>query len=200
MRHFVLLLAVVSACTVGEVKLPGGDDGAGGVDAPPGGGENPRLKCADRGQLSTAHEHTLNNPAGSPAGPRSGLGCMTAGTCHGPGGGGGEYAFAGTAYKEVGGTTAQATAIVRMFKENPTGVFAQVAVTVTDSAGNFFIAGTYNDFPYISEITACGADAAATPVAGIRPMVSKITTGQGNCNSGAGCHAVPGPMAVWLAD
>lgn len=126
---------------------------------------------------------------------------MDAGACHGPGAATAPpYAFAGTAFKEIGGTTPQPTAIIRLFKENPTGVFAQVGVSVSDDAGNFFFAGNLADYPYIAEITACGADAAATPIPGVRAMVSKIQTGNGNCNGGAACHAVPGTQAVYLAD
>jgi hypothetical protein len=190
MRHLVLLLAA-TGCTVGEVKIPGsGPDGGGD------GGANPRLTCADRGQLSAAHIHT-----DAPLTNRAGLGCMDAGGCHGPApGAGGAYAFAGTAYKEIGGATAQPTAVVRLFKENPTGVFAQVGVAVTDDAGNFFFAGALADFPYVAEITACGADAAAAPIPGVRAMAAKIQQGNGNCNGGAACHAVPGTQAVYLAD
>jgi hypothetical protein len=194
-RSTVLLSALLlGACTVGEVNLGGG----GGPDGGGGDGDttvNPRLMCADRGTIGIAHNHTALGA--NPAGPRSGLACGAPNGCHGATPGSSVYAFAGTLYKEAAGTTPNPGAVVRIFKENPTGVYTLVTSSVTDDAGNFYVIGDYTDFPYITDATACGSDAL---VSGIRPMVGIIANGSGNCNNGGACHGVPGTFPMYLLD
>src|SRR5262245_3811151 len=85
MKHFtVLLTALLSACTVGEV--PGGDGGGSQ-------GGNELNTCeAIAANIAPAHDHAL--AGANPAGPRSRAGCMDSG-CHGPQPTSTPFAFAG---------------------------------------------------------------------------------------------------------
>jgi hypothetical protein len=191
----LLPILLIGACTVGEVSLGQNNNGTDGGNNTDGTNQtNPRDVCSDRGTPGAPHIHTA-----APADARGGLGCVAVG-CHLTGQlgvGATAYAFAGTVYKQVGGTAPNPGAVVRIFKEGPVGTFTKIASGVADDAGNFRIAGNYTDFPYVTDVSACGADA---PVLGIRPMIGPIGNTNGNCNGGAACHAVPGTLAMWLAD
>jgi hypothetical protein len=123
---------------------------------------------------------------------------MAAG-CHAPGGLGTTFAFAGTAYKEINGTTINPGVVIRLFPQTPEDA-APVATVVADQAGNFYYEGNLTAFPYITDVTACGADAAAVPVPGIRRMAGIIVQASMNCNNGTACHQTPGANAIYLAD
>jgi hypothetical protein len=198
MSRFLLsaMLLTGSACTVGEVSIGQNNNGTdgGNTGGDSGNQTSPRDVCSDRGTPGAAHVHVA-----APATNRAGIGCVAVG-CHlagQTGAGASPYAFAGTVYKQVGGTAPNPGAVVRIFKEGPTGVFTKVTQGVADDAGNFRIAGNFTDFPYITDVSVCGADA---PVMGIRPMIGPIGNANANCNGGAACHAVPGTLAIWLAD
>ena len=176
-RSLVLLPILLTACSVGSYGMS--TDGTGKDSS-----MADRNLCQPRGTPGEAHNHALSGA--NPAGPRSGMACMQAGGCHGVASPGSTvFAFAGTAYKEIGGTTVNGGATIRVF---PRSGMNSVAKTVTDTAGNFYIpatAGTFNQFPYEVDITACGT----TP--DIIPMVGTIgSPGEANCSSSNTCHQV----------
>ncbi len=186
--HLVLLPTLLAtACSVGSYgdSPDTGKDGSMGTDD--------RALCVPKGSAGAAHQHVA--AGANPAGPRSGMACLTAGGCHGVASPGSTvFAFAGTAYKEMGGTTPNGGATVRVF---PRGTMKSVAKTVTDDGGNFYIpasAGDFTAFPYEVDITACGS----TP-SDIIPMIGTIgTPAEGNCASSGACHAIPGTRAVYI--
>ena len=181
-RSTVLLTALLSACTVGEV--PGGDGGGSGS------GDNDRNLCENRvATVAPAHDHVA-----APLGPRARSGCMDATGCHGPGGAGGAFAFAGTLYKETSAITPSTGATVRIFA---VGGMKSLAEAVTDSAGNFVIRNPamFTAFPYETHVTACGTSTT------IVPMISPIAVADANCNAGGSCHGAAGTQgAVYLRD
>jgi len=185
MKHSTVLLTfLLGACTVGEV--PAGDGGGSGSNADEINTCEPRAT-----NIAPAHDHTA-----APLGPRARTSCLDAG-CHNAGGAGGQFSFAGTVYKETGGLTAVQGATIRIYKS---GAKTPLAEAVTDNAGNFVIrqAGTFTDFPYITQVTACGL---AGTVKGIRPMLSAINAGDANCNLGGTCHGNGGTQgAIYLED
>jgi hypothetical protein len=177
-----LLLAACSVGTFGEE--PVGGDAISSTDD--------RDICVDKVAAPAAgHQHTAIGAGVGPqaAGPRSGVGCMAPGGCHGAQPGSTQYAFAGTAYGELGGTTPLGGVTVRIFKA---GTKKSVGKAVTDAAGNFYITGTFTDFPYETDITGCGSNP------DIIPMISPIRANEANCASSDACHIVPGPRAVYL--
>jgi hypothetical protein len=182
-RSLVLLPSLfVAACGVGEYGMTMQmSDGQNSTDD--------RDICVQRGTPGQAHNHAV--AGANPAGPRSGLGCLAAGGCHGAQPGSSVFTVAGTAYKEMGGTTVTGGATVRLFVP---GTKKSIAKTVTDDAGNFYLQSpvTFPSAGLEVDITACGS----TP--DIIPMVSPIRANEANCASSQACHAIPGPRAVYL--
>ena len=146
-----------------------------------------RYTCKPReASVATAYSHVS-----APTGARAGTACLDAG-CHDAGGPSRQLSFAGTIYKESAARTPQAGVTVRIFKP---GNDQSLAQAVTDSAGNFVIRmpGTFVDFPYDVQVTACGASAP------IRPMSSALIAADANCSTGGLCHG-GGQGAVHFAD
>jgi len=187
-RSLVLLpILLFAACSVGSYGMS--SDGT----MTDSGGTDDRNLCQPRGTPGAAHNHAL--AGANPAGDRSGMACMQAGGCHGVAQPGSTvFAFAGSAFKELGGTTKNGGATVRIF---PRSGMKSVAKTVTDTAGNFYIpatAGTFNQFPYEVDITVCGS----TP-SEIIPMIGTIgSPGEANCSSSNSCHQIPGTRAIYI--
>ena len=180
-RSLVLIPMLVAACSVGEYGESSGGDAMGGDD---------RNRCVQPvATPAAAYVHTAN---GGDATPRAGQSCIAAG-CHAAGQAGGEFAIAGTIYKDLNGTQPQPGVTVRIF---PVGGNKSVASVVTDSAGNFIFRGNYKAFPYITDVTGCGKDSVAV---GIRPMIGSINAADISCNK-AGCHIAPGSMPAYLLD
>ena len=179
-----------AACTVGDLPRtnPGGDDNPGtdagntppGVDAAPTGNG-----CVNRAVADTAYVHS----AAAGGGTNAGKACMDA-ACHGQGGQGPQFQFAGTVYK-TGGTVASAGVTVRV----TSGAGAAAPDYITDTAGNFHIpAGTLmGAFPGAKVlVTAC-------PTAPAR-MATPLNQGDGNC-ARAGCHVAAGGQGpITLSD
>jgi hypothetical protein len=182
-RSTVLLLALLCACTVGEV--PGGDGGNKG-DA----GAGLSVCVARVASPPAPHNHST-----APLGPRARSSCMDATTCHGSGGAGGQFAMAGTVYQETAAATALGGVTVRIFKS---GDKMATATAVTDTAGNFYFpAGMLTAFPYQTDVTSCDL---STSVKGIRPMVGPIGNPESNCNTSGSCHGEAGTQgAIYLS-
>ncbi|HWU85974.1 MAG TPA: hypothetical protein VN253_01815 [Kofleriaceae bacterium] len=182
----VLLSALLGACTVGEVPSGGGGpDGSTKLDV--------TAVCSERSASpATAYSH-----ASAPTGPRAGQGCVTAG-CHAAAGGGAganPFAFAGTIYKATDGATPAPGVTVHIFKAADK---VSLGKAVTDTAGNFYITGTFDAAPYQVLVSGCGP---AKPN-DIRPMNTPLNAASDhNCSSGA-CHGVPGggAGAAYLGD
>ena len=186
-RSVVLLSVLFGACTVGEVPPVGGGGDAGTAD---------RAVCVQRPATpAPAHQHAAEGA--NPAGARSGIGCVVAG-CHAAGqlgAGATAFAFAGTVYKATDGAAVAPGVTIRMYK--PMGT-ASLAKATTDDAGNFIIRGTFDQFPYETQVAGCGPAAPND----IRPMITPISApNDRNCSSGA-CHAIPGGAAgaAYLGD
>lgn len=164
----VLVMVAAAACDVGEVPIGGpggGPDGGGGM-------VGFATTCVDRStQIGVSHQH-----AGVTVNPtRAGEGCLNVG-CHGPAQPGGEFAAAGTVYKQDG-TTPNPGAVVRIKNGN------MVLQAVTEDGGTFHFAPTNITYPTITDVSAC-------PTAS--PMVTKLTaTGGPNCSQ-QGCHTTTG--------
>jgi hypothetical protein len=186
MKSFLLIpILFGTACSVGTYgESPDMKDGAVSTED--------KDLCVTKGTVGAGHVHTLSGV--NPAGPRSGMGCLAAGGCHGIAAPGSTvFAFAGTAYQQLGGTAVNGGATVRIF---PRGTKKSIAKVVTDDAGNFYIpasAGTFTAFPYEVDITACGSSP------DIIPMIGSINNaGEANCSSSDSCHVIPGPRAVYI--
>jgi len=152
--------------------------------------------CSTRSATpAAAHAHALEGL--NPAGPRSGIGCVNTG-CHAAGNlgaGATAFAFAGTLYKATDGAAVAPGVTIHLYKKDDK---VSLANAVTDTAGNFVIRGTFDQFPYATLASGCGP---ATPN-DIRPMITPIgAPNDRNCSSGA-CHAVPGGGAgpAYLGD
>lgn len=178
------ILVTATACSVGEYGVMNNNnmtDGAGGDD---------RDLCVNKVAVPDApHEHVV--AGANPAGPRSGLGCLAAGGCHGAQPGSAVFTVAGTVYKEMGGTTVVGGLTVRLFNA---GGKKSLATAVTDLAGNFYMT-TPVTFPAGGlevDVTGCGS----TP--DIIPMIAPIRQNEANCASSTACHVVPGPRAIYL--
>jgi hypothetical protein len=159
----------VAACTVGEI-----DDVA--TDAPP----NAAL-CVERLADPQLDAHAHLDGTGTHAGEN----CVTT-ACHGDGGLGPKFQFAGTVFK-LDGTTPNAGVTIRV-----KSMGGMVASGVTDKAGNFnIIGGTLPmAFPATTDATACPT---------VTPMISSLAQGGGDCNS---CHRAGGIAGgvITLAD
>ena len=180
---YLLTILFGTACSVGEYGMTmQGTDGMGG-------GDDRDICVPKAATVSPAHNHAA--AGGNPAGSRAGLGCIAAGTCHGPGGPTSVFTAAGTAYKEVTNpVTAAGGVTVRFF---PRGGKKSLAKVVTDDAGNFYTSAALT-FPVETDITACGS----TP-SEIIPMVAPLVgQAEGNCSSSAACHLIPGPRPIYL--
>jgi len=145
-----------------------------------------RNVCVNRVAAPAApHDH------GGGAAARARQGCQDAG-CHDAATGTRAFAFSGTVYKETSAVMPSAGATVRIFKP---GNNKSLASAVTDTAGNFYIKGSFTDFPYLTDVTACGTTTT------IRPMIAMIAAGDANCNLGGSCHGAAGNQgAVYLGD
>jgi hypothetical protein len=181
----LLPILVTTSCSVGEYGVMNNNnmmDGAGGGDD--------RDKCVDKLAVpDPPHQHAA--AGANPAGPRSGLGCLAAGGCHGAQPGSVAFTVAGTVYKEMGGTTVVGGLTVRLYNA---GSKKSLAKTVTDMAGNFFIT-TPVTFPaggIEADVTGCGSSP------DIIPMIAPIRQNEANCASSTACHVVPGPRAIYL--
>lgn len=184
MRFMALPFALLlGACTVGEAPNNGGRDGGGS-------NTSERDTCETR----SATPPTAFNHVSMPTGPRAGQGCLNAG-CHNAGGAGGQFAFAGTVYKETSAVTPAVGVSVKIFKPGETTALGEA---FTDTAGNFVIRmpGMFPTFPYETLVTACG------PQINIRPMVSQLgTIAEANCSAGGTCHGMGGTQgAVFFSD
>jgi hypothetical protein len=185
---YLLTILFATACSVGEYGMTmQGTDGSGGGDD--------RNVCDPKNAAPVAaHNHTADglNPAGS----RAGMGCIAAGTCHGPGGPTTVYTAAGTAFNAVTVADPLAAGVaavgvtVRFF---PRGGMKSLTKVTTDTAGNFYTT-TALTFPIETDIAACGV-APSEIVPMVAPLVGQA---EGNCSSSAACHLVPGPRPIYL--
>ncbi len=162
----VLVMLAFAACDVGEVPIGGG---GGGPDGGGGGGSAGfTTTCVDRSPtpgISHNHAGVTVNPT------RAGEGCLNVG-CHGPAQPGGEFAAAGTVYKQDG-TTPNPGAVVRIKNGN------NVITMVAESGGTFHTGPTTIMYPTITDVSACPTSS---------PMVTKLSAlGGPNCSQ-AGCH------------
>jgi len=179
----ILSLALVAACDVGSVvsNNQGGADGSiGGSNGSNGSdGSNAGSNC------SAVVTDTANLPNGH---HNAGMTCMTAG-CHligNAGAGAPEYSFAGTLYKDTGGTQpyAGATIIVTVG-----GTQHKVVTSATGDAGpgagNFFIAKALATPPSAAMTGTTSASACPNTNA----MAENLVDNGGNCNN---CHRTGG--------
>jgi hypothetical protein len=168
-------MVAVAACDVGEVPVGGGGGGGGGGGSPdaPGSMAGIATSCVDRaGTPGAAHQHSgvTVNPT------HAGEGCLDVG-CHGPAQPGGEYAAAGTVYKQDG-TTPNAGAVVRI----KSGSMELKAVA--SDAGTFFFPPTQQiAYPTITDVSACPSSSTMT--------TKLVATGGPNCSQ-QGCHTANG--------
>lgn len=137
-----------------------------------------RYTCAPRPDAAAAapYSHTT-----APTGPRAGTACVIGG-CHLAGQlgtGATAFTFAGTVFKDNGGTIAAPRLTVRVFKPFEDAALAHAA---TDAAGIFVIRDPLAAFPYQVDVTACGASIQ------IRPMSSELTESDRSCSNGGICH------------
>jgi hypothetical protein len=161
-----LIVVALGACDVGEVPIGGGGGGGGGPDAP-GTTLSFSTTCVDRSaQIGTAHIHATGGTT------NAGTACLNAG-CHGPAQPGGEWAAAGTVYKQDG-TTPNPGAVVRIKNG------ANTMTAVTDDGGTFHFPApvTPMTFPTITDVSACPAAS---------KMTAHLVSGNQNCSM-AGCH------------
>ena len=170
----VLVMVAVAACDVGEVPVGGGGGGGGGgPDASGGGATGFTTTCVDRAaQGGTSHQHSgvTVNPT------HAGEGCLNVG-CHGPAQPGGEFAAAGTVYKQDG-TTPNVGAVVRI----KSGTMELKAVT--EDGGTFHFPPTSQiTYPTITDVSACPSSS---------KMTTKLTANGGPNCSQAGCHTATG--------
>jgi len=178
-----LLTLLLGACSVGEYGVS-----MQGTDGTMMGGDDRNI-CVPKATPVPAHNHTA--AGANPAGARAGMGCIAAGTCHGPGGPTTVFTAAGTAYKEVTNpVTAAGGVTIRFF---PRSGMKSLAKVVTDDAGNFYT-NVALAFPIETDVSACGS----TP-SEIVPMVAPLVgQAEGNCSSSAACHLIPGPRPIFL--
>ncbi len=189
-RSLVLLPILFSgACSVGSYG-----EVMNMTDGTMMGGDDRDICVAKLGTPAAAHNHTVLGAGGTPAtaaGPRSGVGCLAAGGCHGASPGSTVFSVAGSAYKSLAGTTASAGLTVRLYMP---GTKKSIAKVNTDAAGNFYLS-TPVTFPaggLEADITGCGSSP------DIIPMISPIRANEANCSSSTSCHIVPGPQAIYL--
>jgi hypothetical protein len=162
MRSTVLLLALATGCSVGEVNLNGGGGGDGGGGGGGDGGGSAAI-CVDRGQVGVAHVHAAGG------GTNAGQDCMAAG-CHNAGGPGGTFTAAGTVYK-ADKVTPNPGAAIRIMSGG------QTYTAFADDAGTFRFTQAIT-YPATTDVSAC-PDAV--------PMLGQLRAGQGACSL-AGCH------------
>ncbi len=178
-RAILLASLLLGACTVGEVNTnqgggsnnPGIDADTGsniGIDAP-GSGSGSANACVNRATPGTPH---LHGGAGGPT--HAGEGCLQA-ACHGNGGAGPQFQFAGTIYKK-GTNTPDPGAVIVVTPDNPAIPPVQL---VADTAGNFNITPTTGAMPASTHATACPD---------ITPMTAKLT-GNSTPGKGGDCNA-----------
>jgi hypothetical protein len=178
----VVALAAAGGCSVGEVGGGGGGGTDGGMSM-----MDDLDVCAPRVAAPVAAYQHVGNPTGA----RAGLGCLDAG-CHGPvNPASTRFGFAGTVYTTAAGGTPAAGVTVRLFKM---GEKKSLASAVTDTAGNFRIAGNFTAYPYVTHVSACSPAMGAS----INPMIQLLTVGaEMNCNTGGSCHVYPGQRPIY---
>jgi len=168
-RIAVILCTFLAACDVGDVsgEKPVDANGSGKMD-----GSGSGNGCVNSTTPVAAHVHNAGGTT------NAGLNCMQAGTgCHGTGGAGGAFTYAGTAYTQQGGTTPSTGVTIRVKFGSTT------STTVTDDAGNFHSSDPIT-FPATTDITSCPT---------VTAMVNGLATGQGACNN---CHVAGGTQAT----
>jgi hypothetical protein len=177
-RSSALLFLLLGACVVGEAPPSGNGSGSGS------GSNVERNICEPRAATPAA----AYNHVSQPTGPRAGAACLDA-ACHAQGGAGGQFAFAGTVYKDSGAQTGAGGVTVQIYTPDGT---APLAEAVTDDAGNFLIRqpGNFQMFPYETQVSGCG------PNPDIKPMISQITAAETNCSLGGSCHGAGGGAGV----
>jgi len=173
MTRIAVIISLLVACDVGSVLPNGvgpGPDGGGGGSGD-GGGSN---GCITAGTPQQAHVHQSPVVAGNPS--NRGIDCMGAG-CHGVGGGGPPWAFAGTLSTAADGLTPNAGVTIVIHAG------ATTLKAISDTDGNFYspLAVT---FP---------ANAQASKCPSVMSMSAQLATGQGGCNS---CHTVTPPATT----
>lgn len=151
----------LAACDVGEVPI-GGGGGDGSI-----GSAGFTTTCETRGtSIGISHAHAAGG------GTNAGQACLNA-ACHGPAQPGGEFAAAGTVYKQDG-TTPNPGAIVRIKNG------ATVLQAVVEDGGTFhFPMAPAITYPTITDVSACPDHSS---------MSAKLTVGGGGNCSQAGCH------------
>lgn len=169
-RIAVISAIFFAACDVGSIATnnTGGPDGSMGSAG------------SDCATVATA-----NAPNGH---HNAGLACMTAG-CHligNTGVGAPEYSYAGTLYKDVGGTQPYAGATVTVVVGGQTykmvtAATDDLATTGTPGVGNFFIPAVLAA-PSTAAMTG-STNASACPTT--MPMATPLIDNGGNCNN---CH------------
>jgi hypothetical protein len=148
---------------------------------PPGDGAGPVMDamgaCVPRASGAPAHLHMAGT------GTMAGTACLAAG-CHGPGGQGPFFQFAGTVFD----TNLKPTIGVTVRVADPNGV--PLASLISDQAGNFYYEGIApNPFPSSAAVSGC-------PAADQRMVQFLPVDGGGDCNS---CHdgmMSPGPITI----
>jgi hypothetical protein len=173
-RSSASLFLLLGACVVGEAP-PNGNGSGSNVE---------RNTCEPRAATPAAAFNHVSDPTG----PRAGAACLDA-ACHAQGGPGGQFAFAGTVYKDSGAQAPAAGVTIQIY--TPDGK-SPLAEAITDTAGNFVIRqpAMFQAFPYETQVSGCG------PNPPIKPMISQITAAEANCNLGGSCHGAGGGAGV----
>jgi hypothetical protein len=158
----LVAIGLLAACDVGEVPIGGG----GGPDGGGSGSAGFLTTCEDRAtSIGVSHIHTAGGTN------NAGMACLNV-ACHGPAQPGGEFAAAGTVYKQDG-TTPNAGAIIRIKNGDKT------MITVSEDGGTFHFGLATIAFPTITDVSACPNQS---------KMTTKLTVGGGANCSQAGCH------------
>jgi hypothetical protein len=169
MTRIVVILSVflAAACDVGEIPLNGnGTDGGGGQgDGGGGSGDAAGNGCAAAVTPAPGiHPHAAQGNSSN-----QGLNCMAAGACHGVGGAGPTFTFAGTVFAATAGAAPNAGAQVRV------KFGAMTLQAITDADGNFYSTQAVT-YPATTNATKCPT---------VTAMVTPLGTGNGQCNT---CH------------
>ena len=163
LRTVVISTLFVAACDVGSIPgaTPDGNGGGGGD------GSGSGSACVDA-VTPAAPKHIHADDSTS----KRNKACITP-ACHGTGGAGPMFTFAGTVSTAANGTTAKPGATVKV-------IFGSTTIAAAaDEDGNF----------YSTQTITLPAKTLATSCPTIAPMSGMIVAGGGNCNN---CHVTGG--------
>jgi hypothetical protein len=169
LRIVVISTLFVAACDVGSIPGVGPDGGGGGG----GDGSGSGNECVNAvTPAAPKHAHADDGTS------KRGQACITP-ACHGTGGAGPTFTFAGTVSTAADGATPKPGATIKV-------IFGATTIpSAADEDGNF----------YSTQTITLPAKTLATSCPTLAPMVGMIVTGGGNCNNchktGAGATTTP---------